>query len=99
MFLNDFIFSQFEGFFERETYLKVRYKVIILPTKLRKCSSADSLLGEFRRGEKCEQILEFIMNEETICLTSILQFLIETDLENLSTTRKVSKNSSRIVGL
>ena len=79
--------------------MKVRYKVSIPPSKVREHLSADSLLGEFRRGEKCEQILEVIMNEETICLTSILQFLIETDLENLSTTRKVSKNTSRIVGL
>ena len=31
------------------------------------------------------------MNKETVCLTSVFHFLFETDLKNLSTTRKISK--------
>ena len=86
-------------FFWRETYLKVlarRNKVSILPSTFRQSSSADSPLAEFRRWRKCEQTLEFIMNEEIICLIWIFHFLFETDLEKLSTTRKISRTLAEL---
>ena len=82
-------------FFLKWTYLKVlawRYKVSILPSKFRESSSADSPFAELRRWEKREQILEFIMNEETIWCTSIFYFFFETDL------KKTVNNTIRIVG-
>ena len=87
--------ASLKDFFLKWTYLKVlawRYKVSILPSKFRESSSADSPFAELRRWEKREQILEFIMNEETIWCTSIFYFFFETDL------KKTVNNTIRIVG-
>ena len=74
-----------------------RYKVSILPSKFRESSSRDSSLTEFQRWEKCEQILEFIMDEKAMCLTSIFLFLFETNLKKSLINEENFKNTGATV--
>ena len=81
---------------EKKSLLKVRarrYKSSKLSTKFREISSS---LEEFPNSVKCDSLLKSIFIDETIFLTSTAHFWFETlELKNFSTTRKISKSTSR----